>query len=106
MKKAILGKKIGMTQIFDEKGLVITYYDCVIDKLLQIVDCDKKYGARPINRAIDMHIIDKITDCILDSNENIVQCIVSVDENDNIFVRASSQLETESFQMNFADDTI
>ena len=93
-------------RIFDEKGLVITYYDCVIDKLLQIIDCDKKYGARPINRAIDMHIIDKITDCILDSNENIVQCIVSVDENDNIFVRASSQLETEPFQMNFADDTI
>ena len=53
-----------------------------------------------------MHIIDKITDCILESNENIVQCIVSVDENDNIFVRASSQLETEPFQMNFTNDTI
>ena len=65
-------------------GYKMTYQDSVIDYIFTIIEKEKEYGARPITRAIQNEIENKITDLILD-NENIDNILVDV-INGNIIV--------------------
>ena len=58
-------------------GYKMTYQDSVIDYIFTIIKKEKEYGARPITRAIQNEIENKITDLILD-NENIDNILVDV----------------------------
>ena len=58
-------------------GYKMTYQDSVIDYIFTIIEKEKEYGARPITRAIQNEIENKITDLILD-NENIDNILVDV----------------------------
>ena len=49
-------------------GHEMEYDDSVVDYLLEIVKGDKEFGARPILRAIQTEIEDKITDAILEND--------------------------------------
>ena len=73
--------------IFENHGIILTYYDCVIDYILNFIDDEKEFGARPIARAIETEMIDKISDAILTTEEKIKECIFTVDENDNLQMR-------------------
>lgn len=72
-----------------KRGMRFTYFDCVIDYLMKIIEPEKEYGARPITRAIETEIIDRITQKILDMDEEIAECVFTVDENDELQLRAS-----------------
>lgn len=49
-------------------GHDIEYDDCVVEYILEIVKSEKEFGARPIMRAIQDEIEDKITEAILDND--------------------------------------
>lgn len=49
-------------------GHDIEYDDCVVEYILEIVKNEKEFGARPIMRAIQDEIEDKITEAILDND--------------------------------------
>jgi ATP-dependent Clp protease ATP-binding subunit ClpC len=51
-----------------EIGYMVKYGDDVIDYILSIVKDEKEYGARPIMRAIQDTIEDKITDALLEND--------------------------------------
>lgn len=70
-----------------KKNLKFTYYDCVVDYLMKVIEPDKEYGARPIARAIETEILDRITQKILDIDEPISEFVFSIDENDEIMIR-------------------
>lgn len=55
-------KKLG------ELGYLVNYGDDVINYILNIVKDEKEYGARPIMRAIQDTIEDKITDALLEND--------------------------------------
>lgn len=55
-------KKLG------ELGYLVTYGDDVINYILNMVKDEKEYGARPIMRAIQDTIEDKITDALLEND--------------------------------------
>lgn len=46
----------------------ISYDDYVVDYLMDIIKTEKEFGARPIIRAVQTEIEDKITDLILDND--------------------------------------
>ena len=73
--------------IFDNHDIILTYYDCVIDYILNFIEEEKEFGARPIARAIETEIIDKISDAILTTEEKIAECIFTTDENDELQMR-------------------
>lgn len=50
-----------------EIGYTLTYDDATVDYILDIINEQKEYGARPIVRAIQDEIEDKITDLILEN---------------------------------------
>ena len=70
-----------------KKNFKFTYYDCVVDYLMKVIEPDKEYGARPIARAIETEILDRITQKILDIDEPISEFVFSIDENDEIMIR-------------------
>jgi ATP-dependent Clp protease ATP-binding subunit ClpC len=70
-----------------KRNLKFTYYDCVVDYLMKVIEPDKEYGARPIARAIETEILDRITQKILDIDEPISEFVFSIDENDEIMIR-------------------
>ena len=47
---------------------MVKYNDDVIDYILNIIKDEKEYGARPIMRAIQDSIEDKITDALLEND--------------------------------------
>ena len=51
-----------------EIGYMVKYNDDVIDYILNIIKDEKEYGARPIMRAIQDSIEDKITDALLEND--------------------------------------
>lgn len=51
-----------------EIGYTMTYDDGTVDHILDIVKEEKEYGARPIVRAIQDEIEDKITDLLLEND--------------------------------------
>ena len=53
----------------EELGYKLEYDDTVIDYILEKIEPDKEYGARPIMRAIQEDIENKITDFILQNDE-------------------------------------
>lgn len=83
--------KIEMNKLNDNLkaiGYSMTYDDASVDYVLNIVKDEKEYGARPIMRAIQDEIEDKITDSILEnSNEEGYVFVVSCDDNNNVIVR-------------------
>ena len=54
---------------------------------MKVIEPDKEYGARPIARAIETEILDRITQKILDIDEPISEFVFSIDENDEIMIR-------------------
>lgn len=76
--------------LYKKNQIKLTYYDCVVDYLLKIIEPEKEYGARPINRAIETEIIDKITEKILEMVEPITECVFTIDENDELNIRVST----------------
>lgn len=52
----------------NELGYMVKYSDDVIEYILNIVKDEKEYGARPIMRAIQDTIEDKITDALLEND--------------------------------------
>ena len=76
--------------LYKKNNIKLTYYDCVIDYLIKVIEPDKEYGARPINRAIETEIIDRITEEILKMTEPITECVFSIDENDEIMLRVAT----------------
>lgn len=78
------------TLLYKKNQIKLTYFDCVVDYLLKIIEPDKEYGARPINRAIETEIIDRITEKILEMTEPIVECVFTIDENDELNLRVST----------------
>lgn len=83
--------KIEMNKLNDNLkaiGYSMTYDDASVDYVLNIVKDEKEYGARPIMRAIQDEIEDKITESILEnSNEEGYVFVVSCDDNNNVIVR-------------------
>lgn len=83
--------KIEMNKLNDNLksiGYSMTYDDASIEYVFNIVKDEKEYGARPIMRAIQDEIEDKITDSILEnSNEEGYVFVVSCDEDNNVVVR-------------------
>ena len=64
--KSIIGLEIEKTQDrLNKLGFGLEVDDKVISKILDIVKDEKEFGARPIARAIQDEIEDKITDCLL-----------------------------------------
>ena len=53
-----------------EIGYTLTYDDATVDYILDIVKEQKEYGARPIVRAIQDEIEDKVTDLLLENDYN------------------------------------
>ena len=53
-----------------EIGYTMTYDEGTVDHILDIVKEEKEYGARPIVRAIQDEIEDKITDLLLENDYN------------------------------------
>ena len=84
-------------EIFDNHNIILTYYDCVVDYILKFIEDEKEFGARPIARAIETELIDKISDAILSSEEDIRECIFTVDENDKLVMRAIQASVWDSF---------
>ena len=65
--KSIIGLEIEKTQDrLNKLGFGLKVDDKVISKILDIVKDEKEFGARPIARAIQDEIEDKITDCLLE----------------------------------------
>ena len=60
---------------------------CVVDYILNFIEDEKEFGARPIARAIETELIDKISDAILTTDEDIKECVFTVDENDKLQMR-------------------
>ncbi len=65
--KSIIGLEVEKTQDrLSKLGFGLEVDDEVISKILDIVKDEKEFGARPIARAIQDEIEDKITDCLLE----------------------------------------
>ena len=67
--KAIIRLEIGKLQKkLNELGHSLTYNDEVIDYIFKIISKQKEYGARPIIRAIQQEIENRITDLVIDND--------------------------------------
>ena len=65
--KQIIRLEIGkFEKKLNDIGYMVTYDDSVVDYIFNIVKDEKEYGARPIMRAIQDTIEDKITDTLLE----------------------------------------
>ena len=73
--------------LLEKYSIKLTYFDCVVDYILNFIEDEKEFGARPINRAIETQIIDKISEAILSTDEDIEECVFTVDENDELQMR-------------------
>lgn len=63
--KIQLDKSLQLVQ--KEKGIMIQYDDKILDYLID-VGFDPQFGARPLKRAIQKHILDKVAMSILNDN--------------------------------------
>ena len=70
LKKIIKLEISKLQQRMLEIGYTLTYDEGTVDYLLNIVKEEKEYGARPIVRAIQDEIEDKITDMVIESDAN------------------------------------
>lgn len=64
-----------------ENGYTLTYDNAIIDFLFEIIKKEKEYGARPINRVIQNEIENKLTQKILESQEDINNFVISINDN-------------------------
>ena len=87
LRKIIENRLEEIKEFLWKKGLKFTYYDCVIEYLMKVIEPEREYGARPIARAIETEILDRITQKILDIDEPISEFVFSIDENDEIMLR-------------------
>lgn len=90
--KIIIDNKLNYFRnlLFKKNNIRLKYYDCVVEYLAKLVEPEKEYGARPVNRIIETEIIDRITEQILIMTEPITECIFTIDENDKLNLRVSS----------------
>lgn len=79
--------KLYQKDIFNEHNINVSYDDCVVNYILNFIEDEKEFGARPIVRAVETEMIDKISDAILNNDESITECIFTVDENDKLQMR-------------------
>lgn len=70
-------------------GHNIRYDDNVVEYVFKIAEKDKKYGARPIGRVIQREIENRITDILLETEDERITFVVSINENNEI------KIETE-----------
>lgn len=70
LKKIIKLEISKLQQRMLEIGYTLTYDEGTVDYILNIVKEEKEYGARPIVRAIQDEIEDKITDMVIESEAN------------------------------------
>jgi ATP-dependent Clp protease ATP-binding subunit ClpA len=73
--------------LLDKFNITVEYTDEVVDYVLNFIEDEKEFGARPIVRAIETEMIDKISDAILNNDESITECVFTVDENDKLQMR-------------------
>lgn len=73
--------------LLEKHDIRLTYFNCTIEYILKVIEEEKEFGARPIARAIEREIIDKISDAILTTDEKIGECIFTVDENGELRMR-------------------
>ena len=67
--KSIIGLEVSKTKDrLNKLGFELDVEDAVVSKILDIVKDEKEFGARPIARAIQDEIEDKITDCLLEND--------------------------------------
>lgn len=89
LRQIINNRLTEVKNTLSRRGLKFTYYDCVVDYLMKIIEPDKEYGARPIARAIETEILDRITQKILDMDEPISEFIFTVDFDDKLEIRVT-----------------
>jgi len=89
LRQIINNRLTEVKNTLSRRGLKFTYYDCVVDYLMKIIEPDREYGARPIARAIETEILDRITQKILDMDEPISEFIFTVDFDDKLEIRAT-----------------
>ena len=74
----------------EEIGYGLTYGEDVVDYIIKKIEPDKEYGARPIMRVIQEDIENKITDILLESEEQsrvfTVSRVHDGDENDELVI--------------------
>lgn len=99
--KTIIVNNIEMykNNLFEKYGIQLTYYDCVVDYILKFIEDEKEFGARPIARAIETEIIDKISEAILNTDDEIVECVFTVDENDELNMRKVLKTYTDNIDV-------
>jgi ATP-dependent Clp protease ATP-binding subunit ClpC len=73
--------------LLEKHDIRLTYFNCTIEYILKVIEEEKEFGARPIARAIEREIVDKISDAILTTDEKIGECIFTVDENGELRMR-------------------
>ena len=54
---------------FNREGYEVTFEQKIIDYLYEIISNEREYGARPIMRALQNEIENKVIDCILENDE-------------------------------------
>ena len=75
----------------EELGYGLTYGEDTVDYILNKIEADKEYGARPIMRVIQEDIENKITDILLEGDEEgkvftVTRKQAEGDENDELLV--------------------
>lgn len=68
-------------------GYSLVYDDCVVDYLLSIVKDEKDFGARPVIRAIQNELEDKITDLLLMNSYNNGYAFSASCENNSVMIK-------------------
>lgn len=76
-----------MEQRLKEIGYNLVYDDCVVDYLLSIVKDEKDFGARPVIRAIQNELEDKITDLLLMNSYNNGYAFSASCENNSVMIK-------------------
>lgn len=67
-------------------GHTISYDEKVVEHVFKIAEKDKKYGARPIGRVIQREVENKVTDVLLETEDEHITLNVSVNSNDEITI--------------------
>lgn len=67
-------------------GHKLEYTEGVVDYIFKLTEKEKKYGARPIGRAIQREVENKVTDVLLENEEEHITLTADV-ENNGIIIR-------------------
>lgn len=87
LKEIIILEINKMEQRLNAIGYNLVYDDCVVDYLLSIVKDEKDFGARPVIRAIQNELEDKITDLLLMNSYNNGYAFSASCENNSVMIK-------------------